>query len=358
MVDWPGPIRTLRGRLPTELRLLRGAAGFLGGLLLVFGVFVVLLGGNWRLGYTHEWLLTTIFGLFIAAGVGILSPLWYWIGRPIWFRIDRPGRQFVGRWEAAKFLPGLLGSLIGAGLFFLVSATSGFWVQTLIPFGLAIGLVSPLWFWVFRPFVGHRLPNFPFIDADLPSPAALAVSVLPTVAVLFGVGVIVTWVIALPIVGVGQPVSADGVTVSVLDTRTTTEVTELEGRSVRATHEWRLLLVRLVVDNEGTSPRPLAGRSVGDIALIAPEGGANNFGGPANNWNEAYLDGDFRADGVEYANYSERQESAGGTLAAGDRVSGWLVFRIESPPTGPPTFDAMVIVDDVGRWRLGDDWRT
>lgn len=358
MVDWPGPIQGFRASLPTEMRILRGVGGLLGGTVLLFATFVVLLGGNWRLGYTHEWLLTTIFGFFIAAGVGIVSPLWYWLGRPIWFRFDRPGRQFVSRLEVAKFLPGLLGSLIGAGLFFLVSATSGFWVQTLIPFGLAIGIGSPLWFWILRPLVGHRIPRFLWVNADLPSPAGFAVNVLPAVAGLFVAGVIVTWVIALPIVAVGQPVPADGLTVSVSETRTTTEVTELGGDSLTVTHDRGLLLVRLVVDNDGTNSRPLPGRSVGDITVIAPECGANNFGEPANNCNQAYLDGDFRADGEEYANYDERQEAIGGTLAAGERVSGWLVFRIEGPPTGTTSFDAMVIVDDVGRWRLGDDWRT
>ena len=74
MPDWPGPVSSIRERLPAEMRILRGLGGFLAGILITFEVFVVLLGGNWRLGYTHEWLLTTIFGLFVPSVFGSGPP--------------------------------------------------------------------------------------------------------------------------------------------------------------------------------------------------------------------------------------------------------------------------------------------
>jgi len=358
MPDWPGPIRILRGQLPAEMRILRGAGGLLAGGVVVFEVLVVLLGGNWQLGYTHDWLLTTIFGLLIPAGVGILSPLWLWVGRPLWVRFDRSGQQRLPEWRGATFLPGLVGPLAGASLFFLVSATSRFWVQTLIPFGLLLGIVSPLWYWVVRPIAGDRLARVVPMPSDVPSPAVPAVRILPAIGVLFVIGMAVTAVIALPVAAVGEPVASDGLSVSITETQTVTEVTDLEGQSVAATHDWRLLLVRLEVHNVADGPRAVPGQSVGDIAVIAPECGANNFGEPANNCNQAYLDGDFRADGEEYANYDARQEAVGGTISSGERITGWLVFRIERSPTQTPSFDVMVIVDDVGRWTLPAGWRS
>ena len=184
--------------------------------------------------------------------------------------------------------------------------------------------------------------------------AASAVRILLAIGVLLVISVAVTARIALPVAGVREPVASNGLSVSITETRTTTEVTELDGQSVEATHGWRLLLVRLEVHNVGDGPRPVPGRSVGDIAVIAPECEANTFGEPANNCNQAYLDGAFRADGEEYANYDARQEAVGGTLSPGERITGWLVFRIERSPTRKPSFDAMVIVDNVGRWVLLD----
>lgn len=239
-----------------------------------------------------------------------------------------------------------------------MSATSRFWVQTLIPFGLLLGLVSPLWYWVGRPIVGARVPRVVPTPSDVPSPAVPVVRILPAIGVLFVIGVAVTAVIALPVAPVGEPVTSNGPSVSITETRTTTEVTELDGQSVAASHGWRLLLVRIEVQNVADEPRPVPGQSVGDIAVIAPECGANNFGEPANNCNQVYLDGDFRADGEEYANYDARQETVGGTISSGERITGWLVFRIERSPTRNPSFDAVVIVDDVGRWTLPAGWRS
>ena len=338
------------------MRILRGLGGLVAGVIIVFEVFVVLLSGNWQLGYTHDWLLTTIFGLLVPAGLGIVSPLWYWIGRPLWARFDRPGRQYLRRWGDGTFLLGLAGPLVGASLFFLVSATSPFWVQTLIPFGLAIGLACPSWFWVVRPIAGDRIPRVVPMPSDVPSSAVPLVRMLPAIGVLFVIGVAVTAVIALPVVAVGEPVASNGLSVSITETRTTTEVTEPGGDSVTATHGWGLLLVHLEVHNVADGPRPVPGRSVGDIAVIAPECGANNFGEPANNCNQAYLDGDFRANGEEFTNWDDRQAAVDGTIGPGERLSGWLVFRIEGSPVQNPSFGAVVVVEDVGRWTLPAEW--
>lgn len=94
MPDWPEPIPTLRGQLPAEMRILRGGGGILAGVVIVFEVLVVILGGNWQLGYTHDWVLTTIFGLLLPAGVGIVSPLWFWVGRPLPDSTDRASTTF------------------------------------------------------------------------------------------------------------------------------------------------------------------------------------------------------------------------------------------------------------------------
>lgn len=357
MPDWPEPIQTLRNHFPEEMRLLRGGAGFVSGIVLVFAIFVGLLGGNWQLGYAHDWILTSIFGLFVPGAIGLVSPLWYWVGRPVWDRIDRPGNRYFERWRTARFLPGQIGAVLGISLFSLVNATSGFWIQTLIPFGLALGLGSPVWFWLLRPLAKEWSPSWVPAASETPFPEGFAGRTLSGIGVLFVMAVAVTAVIALPVAAIGEPVTSNGLTVSIPESRTTTEVIESDGESRTVTHDWRFLLVRLSVDNEANAPRSIPGRTEGDVAVIAPECSANNFGEPANNCNQAYLDGDFRADGKEYPYYDTRQEAVGGTIRPGEGLSGWVVFRIENRPVQNPSFDAMVVIDDVGRWRLPDEWR-
>lgn len=356
MDGWPEPIRTLRSFLPEEARLLRGGVGLLAGILIVSEIIVLVLGGNWQMGYSNDWILASIFLLLVPAAVGIMSPLWYWIGRPVWDRFERPGDRLLHRWRPAQFVPGLIGAVVGVSLIFPVSATSRFWVQTLAPFGLAIGLASTLWFWVLRPLASSKL------DAVLPggpSPKSIVVvsqRVVPTIGILFVIGVATTAAISLPVVTIGEPVTTDDMAVSITDTRTTTTVTGTNGRTFEATHGWQLLLVHLAVENRGESPRMLPGRSFGDITVIAPECSANNFGEPSNNCNQAFVDGRFNVDGEEYANYDDEQAATGGMLGPGDRVSGWLVFRLENQPTNGNEFEPMIIVDDVGRWSLEDRW--
>lgn len=352
MFDWPEPIRTLRGYIPAEMRVLRGAIGLIGGIILGFEIILLMLSGNWHLGYTHERFLASLLGLLVPAAIGIISPLWYWVGRPVWYRIERPGLTVVHRWRDARFLPGLAGAVIGGSLFFPVSATSRFWVQTLVPFGLLVGFASPVWFWIVRPGAGQ------WIDTTLPSgfsPASFrkkSVRLLAVVGVLFVTSMAVTAMIALPVVSIGDPTRSNGVSVAITDVRTTTEVTERGGMTVEAAHNWQLLLVRLTVENEGETRRPLPGRTVGDIAVIAPECIANNFGEPTNNCNQVHLDGNFSTNGEDYTTYNVRYESVDGMIAPGQRLSGWLVFRLENPPSNESSFDAMVIVDGVGRWKI------
>lgn len=355
MDDWPEPIRTLRSFLPGEARLLRGGVGLLAGVLIVSEIIVLVLGGNWQMGYSNDWILASIFLLLVPAAVGIMSPLWYWIGRPGWDRFERPGDRLLHRWRQARFVPGLVGAFVGVSLMFPVSATSRFWVQTLVPFGLAIGLASTLWFWLLRPLASSKL------DAVLPGdpsskPVVIIQRGLPTIGILFVIGVAITAAISLPVVTIGESVTTGDMAVSITDTRTTTTVTESNGRTFEATHGWQLLLVHLTVENRGESPRMLPGRSFGDITVIAPECSANNFGEPSNNCNRAFVDGRFNADGEEYANYDEQQAATSGMIGPRERISGWLVFRLENQPTNGNEFEPMVVVDDVGRWSLEDQW--
>lgn len=355
--DWPEPVRTLRGYLPAEMRLLRGALGAVGGVVVLGGVLVVLLGGNWQLGYGDDRVLVSIFLVLAPAAVGVASPAWYWVGRPVWHRLGRPGDRPLRPFRRVRFLPGLVGSVVGVALLFPVSATSRFPEQVLAPFGLAVALASPLWFWLLRPAVGGR------VEARLPgalresSPTATVLRVLPVVGVLLLASAAVTAAIALPVVGPGEQIGADGLAVTVTDTRTATAVTAAGDGLTHGDDARRLLLVRVAVENRGDAPRRLPGTSVGDISVIAPECRAQNFGEPSNNCNQVFVDGDFRSDGIDYANYEALVEAADGTVEPGSRVSGWLVFRVESPPNRAPGFEAMVVVDDVGRWTLDDGWR-
>lgn len=81
---WPAPIRTLRGYLPAEMRVLRGAGGALVGVILFGSILSILLGGNWHLGYGDDRILVAIFLVLLPAGLGVASPIWYWLGRPVW----------------------------------------------------------------------------------------------------------------------------------------------------------------------------------------------------------------------------------------------------------------------------------
>lgn len=339
------------------MRLLRGGLGLVGGVALLFGVVVVLFGGNWHMGYTHDRVLVPIFGLLVPAAAGIVSPLWYWVGRPVWARLDRPGERSARRLRRARFLPGLAGSVLGVALLLPVSATSRFPVQMLAPFGLAVGLAGPLWFWLGRPVAGGRVEAWLPGEPGDPALAAAGRRVVPALAVLLAASVAVTAVIALPVVGTGETVASGDLAITVTDTRTATTVTETGSGTDQGGFAWRLLLVGVAVENRGDEPRRLPGSSVGDIAVIAPACGAQNFGEPSHNCNQVYLDGNFTADGTGYANYDDRQAAVGGTVDPGERVTGWLVFRVESRPTADPDFEAMVVVNEVGRWTLDDGWR-
>jgi len=352
---WPAPIRILRGYLPAEMRVLRGAVGALSGVILFGSILSILLGGNWHLGYGDDRLLVAIFLVLIPAGLGVASPIWYWLGRPVWDWFDRPGDHFLGPFREVRFLPGLAGSVIGVALIFPVSATSRLLIQTLAPFGLAIAIGTPLWYWVVRPTgvvdTERWLPEIPS-ESRLTTAAVQSILVL---GVLFGASLSITSVIALPAVGIGDSVPADGLAVTVTDTRTASEIAEIEDGVVHGSDGWQLLLVRVSVENQGEARRQLPGTSVGDITVIAPPCSAQNFGEPSHNCNQVYVDGNFRTNGTTYTNYETRQAAADGTIGPGDRIAGWLVFRLESRPIQTSGSDSMVIVDDVGRWTLGDE---
>lgn len=351
---WPAPIRTLRGSLPAEMRVLRGAAGALGGAFVFGCLLVILLGGNWHLGYGDDRLFVAIYVLLVPAGLGIASPLWYWFGRPVWVWFDRPGGRRLRPLHSVRFLPGLAGSVTGVALFVPVGATSRLLRQTLAPFGLAIALGAPLWYWVFRP-VGVVNADRWLPDGPGGSPVATAaVRTLLVLGVLFGVSLAITAAIALPVVGIGESVPTDGLAVTVTDVRTAPEIAELEDGTGHASDGWQFLLVRVSVENRGDVRGHLPGTSVGDFTVIAPPCRARTFGEPSHTCNQVFVDGPFRANGSTYANYETNRAAAEGTIAPGEHVSGWLAFRLESRPTRTDGADSMVIVDDVGRWTLGD----
>jgi hypothetical protein len=345
------PSKTLRGRLPAEMRVVRGALGLAGGVALLFAVTTALLGGNWQLGFGDTRPLAPAVFAVVPALLGVASPLWYWAGRPAWHRLDRPGADLAAPLAGATFLPGVAATAVGVALLLPVTATSGRPVQVLAPLGVFVALAGPLWFWFGRPLVGERVERaLPDAAAgDAPSAAALRASLGG--AVLVAAAVAVGVATALPVVAVGDPVTAGGLTVTVSDATTADSVVEAGGGDAYGDSAWRLLLVRIVVENRGDEPRSLPGGEVTEISLVAPACSAQNFGEPANNCNEVYLDGPFEAGERRYANYDDQQAAVGGTVAPGGRVTGWLVFRVEGAPAsgdGP----AMLVVDGVGRWSV------
>mgnify|MGYP000008805284 CR=1 FL=1 len=215
--------------------------------------------------------------------------------------------------------------------------------------------MSPLWFWLVRPIAPDRVEKWLPGDGSEQSLATFGMRLLPAVGTLFVVSVAITAVLALPIAAVGEPVSDDGLTITVTDIRTATEVAEVGSEDGRGDDAWRLLLVQIAVGNHGDTPRQLPGSSVGDISVIAPNCRANNFGEPSNNCNQVYLDGNITVNGHEYANYDSRQASAAERIESGDRITGWLVFRLEAQPANGAGFGAMIIVDDVGRWQFQNE---
>lgn len=322
--------------------------------MLLAALLSVLLGGNWQLGYGDDRPLAAIVLTVGPAAVGVVSPLWYWLGRPAWHWRGRPAADLLQAVEHARILPGLAGSVLGVLLLFPVDATSRLPVQTLGPFGVAVALGSPLWYWLLRPVLGRRVGELLPDAVRGPGPAKTAGRILPVLGVLVVASLALTAAIALPVVGVGTPVSVGDLAVTVTDARTVPAVTEGgagEGYEYGGDAR-RLLLVRVAVENRGDARRGLPGTSVGDVAVIAPTCGARTFGEPSHNCNRAFVDGAFRANGTEYANYETRVESTGGTIAPGGRVEGWLVFRLESRSDRSAGVEATVIVADVGRWTL------
>ncbi len=331
--------------------LLTGGIGLIGGLLSAFLILVSIISGNWQMGVSNDRFLTVIYAIIVPAAVGIASPLWYWLGRPIWRRIGRPGRQYLDRLTEVRFLPGIAATVLGLVVMLPVSATSRFWTQTRLPFGLLVAIVGPAWFWVGRPMLGDRLDGWlpTTVAADLDFTTRTA-RVIPAVAGLLLVSIAITSVIALPVVNVGEPVNEGSLSVSVTDVRTSASITRADGETVRADHGWRLLLVRLAVSNDGRLARPLPGGSYGGVAAIAPECSAQTFGEPSNNCNQVFLDGPFTVDGETFPPYEDRYVATDGDIAPDQTVTGWYVFRIEASPLQGGSDGRMVIVDDVGRW--------
>lgn len=345
------PLETLRGHLPAEIRVLRGVLGLAGGVALLFAVTTALLGGNWQLGFGDTRPLAPAVFTVVPAALGVASPLWYWAGRPAWHRLDRPGANLVAPFSGGTFLPGVAATAVGVALLLPVTATSGRPMQVLAPLGVFLALAGPLWFWLGRPLVGDIVDGVLPDSAAGDAPSAAALRAGLGVAVLVAAAVAVVAATALPVVALGDPVTAGGLTVTVTDATTVDSVVEAEDGDVHGDSAWRLLLVRVAVENRGDEPRPVPGAEVTEISLLAPACSAQNFGEPANNCNEVYLDGPFDADDKRYANYDDQQAAVDGTVAPGGRVTGWLVFRVEGAPAdddGP----AMLVVDGVGRWTV------
>lgn len=347
----PESVDTLRNYLPAEMRILRGVVGLLAGVILTFGVFIQLLSGNWQLGFTNDWILTSIFLLFVPAIIGISSPLWYWFLRPLWYRLDGPAEQFIGAIREVRFFHGLTGSILGLALLFPVSATSEFWIQSLFPFGLLVGIIAPLWFWILRPILGHRI----FASLQASTRGLMLDSnlrrMIGAVGGLFLLAVMVTTIISIPVVGLGDSVSQGGLAIRVSEMQTTSSITSADGEQLDTPNGWGLVMVHLEVENTGSTSMPAPGTSVGDIAMISEVCDAQTFGEPSNNCNQVNLDGNFSIDGRTYSSYELINNRAGGTVAQGERLHGWLVYRIESRSRNG--FEGMVIVDDVGRWAVG-----
>lgn len=346
MVRPSTPLRTFQRAL--DHPLLKGALGLLGGLLSAFLILVSVISGNWQMGVSNDRFLTVIYLVIAPAAVGIASPLWFWFGRAIWRRIGHPGRHYLERLSAARFLPGIAAAALGLAVILPVSATSRFWTQTRLPFGLLIAIVGPVWFWVGRPFLGDRIGRWlPTPDAEV---AALTARWVPAVAGLLLLSVVITSVIALPVAAVGDPVDEGGLTVTVTDARTVESITRMDGETVMNDHGWRLLMVRLSVRNDGRLTRPLPGGSYGDVAAIAPECSAQTFGEPSNNCNQVFLDGPFSVDNETFPSYEDQYSATGGEIPPGQSVTGWYVYRIEGSLHPDVDDEPMVIVDDIGRW--------
>lgn len=349
---WPAPAQQLRSKLPAEMRILRGALCLLAGVFILLAELRLLLVENWHLGFGDARLLVSVYLLLVPAVLGILSPLWYWFGRPLWHRFDvLRNRSF--RWRGTPQFPlGLLGSALGVALLFVVDVGASFWAQTLAPFGLAVAIASPLWFWLVRPVVGT--------GADSRLPASLADAGAPRTGRRLAVGLLVlvvasaglTSVIGLPIVDLGETVQAHGLDVSISNVTVVSDLTDASGEDRLEDQDYKLLLLEVTVENNGEQAHRLPGDSVNEILAFSTACGAQTFGEPANNCNEMYLTGNFTAAGVTYANYDDRQDAIGGELGPDERLSGWLVFRLERPMTGETQLPVTVVVDDVGRWKF------
>jgi hypothetical protein len=176
---------------------------------------------------------------------------------------------------------------------------------------------------------------------------------LAALSLLVAVSVLVTSVVSLPLVGVGESVTTSGgMSVAVTDVETRASIEAADGDLIDG-GAGGVLLVRLEGANGGDTPTAVPGGSVGDVAVISETCDAQTFGEPSNNCNRVYLDGNFTVGDRVYTNWEVVRERAGGSVGPDERLGGWLAYRIEG--RSADGFEGMVIVDDVGRWRFGVD---
>lgn len=249
-----------------------------------------------------------------------------------------------------------VGAVVGVGVSFGVGG-GGVWTGVFL-FGILIALVSPLWYWLVRPFYIWR-----FGERDAPwyrPPGTLHPFRIVRYTAIGGYSIILI-VIALIIVAIafgggpttlnlGEAGSTETLTAVATEYETASEL--VEWNAITEEYEERktppagatFVLIRFEVTNTGETRAKIPGGEIigAEIVLRYKDSTAD----PVNVDN-------FMVDEQRYRSYSEQVESFDDTLFPDQTISGWLVFEL---PQGFEQDDAVLrveIEDEVLEWRLG-----
>jgi len=330
---------SLREYLPAEMRLLPGVVGLVGGgafiVLFFYTIFVV--HYPYHSAFTPWYSLT---GLVVGLG-GLCGAVWYVILRPLVFRLSPSLAERLTSFSP-EFSRGMGLAVVGAVLPWFVNDGSRFSVQALGTLGAVLLTVAPLWYW----FVGPI--EWPWRDwgpDDRPTPSGRQ-AVLTGGAVVVALSVVLTPVVALPMLSADETATNGGVAVTIIDVQRTDSVVGARNDIFTAGADTELVVVDFTIENRGSEtwdPAPYF--AYNDVVRLTSPACGITFS-PECPEVTPYAQ-DFTAGGTEY-DYIY----ANGYVSPGETDTGAAVWEVPRHTDGGAQPRLTFTFLNVGRWNV------